>query len=92
METDKIKQFAAIVQEQERKAIITLCGSLNGNETAYLTHIKPKKKYTYVDVGYSGRYIVDGENVYGCKAYGVINRRHFFGTLTEILEHGYCLR
>jgi len=90
--TEQIKQFAALVQEQERQAIIRLCGSTLGNETSFLTHIKPKRKYTYVDVGNSGRYIIEGQNVYGCKAYGVIHRGHFFGTLYDILNRGRVAR
>ena len=93
METqEKIEQFAALVQEQEKQAIIRLCGSLNGNEKAYLTHIKPKKKYVYVDVGNSGRYILEDENVYGCKAYGVIHRGHFYGSLDDILARNSIAR
>ena len=81
----KIEKFAQLVEEQELAALISLCGSSKGNETSYLTHIKPKRKYIYVDVGNSGRYIIEGENVFGCKAYGVIHRGHFFGTLDDIL-------
>jgi hypothetical protein len=88
----KIKQFAALVQEQERQAIIRLCGSLLGNERSYITHIRAKRKYVYVDVENSGRYIIEGENVYGCKAYGVIHRGHFFGTLDDILARGRVAR
>ena len=89
---ERIKLFAELVQEQEKQALIRLCGSTLGNETSYLTHIKPKRKYTYVDVGNSGRYIIEGENVYGCKAYGVIHRGHFFGTLDDILTRGRVAR
>ena len=89
---EKIEHFAAIVQEQERKAIIALCGSLNGNEKSYLTSICPRRKYILVDVGSSGRYLIEGENVYGIKAYGVIHRGHFFGTLDDILARGSVAR
>ena len=89
---EKIKQFAMLVQEQERQAIIRLCGSLRGNESSFITHIKPKRKYTYVNVCHSGRYIIEGENVFGCKAYGVIHRGHFFGSLDDILQRGRVAR
>ena len=44
--------------------------------------IKEGKKYVKVDVGTSGKYMVDREGqIFGIKAYGVIHRGHFFGTL-----------
>ena len=89
---EKIRRFALLVQEQEKQSIIRLCGSLRGNETSYKVHIRPGKKYVKVDVGSSGRYIIDGENVFGCKAYGVIHRGHFFGTLDDILARGSVAR
>ena len=47
---------------------------------------KPKKKYTNIDIGGSGKYMVVNETgeIYGIKAYGVIHRGHFFGTLDTI--------
>lgn len=44
------------------------------------------KKYARVDVGSSGKYMIDmatGE-IYGIKAYGVIHKGHFYGTLDDI--------
>jgi len=84
--TEKIKRFAELVEKQEKDALIRLCGSIVGNETSYLAHIVPKRKYVYVDVGSSGRYIIEGEKVFGCKAYGVIHRGHFYGDLDDILN------
>jgi len=51
------------------------------------TTYKIKKKYTYIDIGRSGKYLIndDGE-IYGIKAYGVINKGHFYGTLDTINE------
>ena len=46
------------------------------------------KKYTRVDVGSSGRYIVinnTGE-IFGIKAYGVIHKGHRYGTLDTIAD------
>jgi hypothetical protein len=45
----------------------------------------PGKKYTKIDVGASGKYMVDSEgNIFGIKAYGVIHRGHQYGTLDTI--------
>lgn len=50
--------------------------------------IVPGKKYTKVDVGSSGKYMVVNETgeIYGIKAYGVIHRGHYYGTLDTIAE------
>jgi hypothetical protein len=51
--------------------------------------IKEKKKYTCVDVGGSGRYMIDNatREIFGVKSYGVINRKHRFGTLDTIYNY-----
>lgn len=44
-----------------------------------------KKKYTYIDIGQSGKYLInDNGEIYGIKAYGVINLRRSYGTLDTI--------
>jgi hypothetical protein len=50
--------------------------------------IKPGRKYTKIDVGSSGKYMVENSTgrIYGIKSYGVINRHHSFGTLDTIDE------
>lgn len=47
------------------------------------------KKYARVDVGSSGKYMIDMETgqIYGVKAYGVIHRGHRFGTLDTIGQY-----
>jgi len=49
---------------------------------------KDGKKYIKIDIGGSGRYMVDQEgNIYGIKAYGVIHKGHHYGTLDTIAEY-----
>ena len=43
-------------------------------------------KYVLIDVGPSGKYLIDGDRIYGIKAYGVPHRSHRFGTLDTINE------
>ena len=83
----KLKQFAEIVGERRKQQIIRLCGSLRGNEQGWIPSIKPGRKYTKVDIGTSGKYMVENETqkIYGIKAYGVIHRGHYFGTLDEFI-------
>jgi hypothetical protein len=51
------------------------------------------KKYTRVDIGprcnMSGRYMVVNETgeIFGIKAYGVIHRGHFYGTLDTVDDY-----
>ena len=44
------------------------------------------KKFARVDIGNSGRYMVDLETgeIFGVKAYGVVHKGHLFGTLDTI--------
>lgn len=47
--------------------------------------VKPGKKYYKVDVGTSGKYMVDHDgNIWGIKGYGVIHHGHHYGTLDTI--------
>lgn len=56
-------------------------------QQAIKTNVKPGTKYTKVDVGSSGKYMIDTEgNIFGIKAYGVIHRGHQYGTLDTISE------
>lgn len=49
---------------------------------------KIKKKYTYIDVGNSGKYLIneDGE-IFGIKKYGVINKGRFYGILDTVDDY-----
>ncbi len=56
-------------------------------EGASAVKVIPGKKYTKVDVGSSGKYMVDTDgNIWGIKAYGVVHRGHKYGTLDTINE------
>jgi len=82
---DKIQQFAVIAQEIAKRRLLALCGSIVGNEQSFLSSIKPGRKYTKVDIGTSGRYMIENETerIYGIRAYGVIHRGRFYGMLDE---------
>jgi len=51
--------------------------------------LKRGRKYINIDYNGSGYYMVDIETrrVYGIKAYGVINRRRAYGSVTEFLAN-----
>ena len=50
--------------------------------------IRPGRKYTKVDVGTSGKFMVENTTgeIFGIKAYGVIHKGHNYGTLDTIDE------
>lgn len=78
LEVDQVAQFRrdhpnAIPDQERRECTVT---------------VKPSRKYTKVDVGTSGKYMVDNDTgeIFGIKAYGVIHRGHRYGTLERTDE------
>ena len=53
--------------------------------------MKPGTKFTKVDVGTSGKFMVENStgNIYGIKGYGVIHKGHFYGTLDTTAEYSW---
>lgn len=82
---DKLSAFARLVQEQQRQRMIRDYGQerIEIHQSACKTLVKVGNKFAKVDVGSSGKFMVDlatGE-IYGIKAYGQVHRGHRFGTL-----------
>lgn len=82
---DKIKKFAERIEVQQIERLKKLdLGCIVNIDNAKVT-IKSGKKYYKVDVGNSGKFMVDAqENIFGIKAYGVINLKKNYGTLDTI--------
>jgi len=61
---------------------------LSVHEPQMVVKIKMGRKYTNVDVGSSGKYMVELATgaIYGIKAYGVIHRGHSYGTLDTVAD------
>ncbi len=81
---EKLQAFANQVQDAYH-AYLLKSGTrpdIIANSTHQVT-IKPGPKYTKIDIGSSGRFMVVNETgqIFGIKAYGVIHRGHFYGTL-----------
>ena len=85
----RLQEFARKVKEAHLARIRREYPSLSSRPefmAAETVKVKPGSKYTKVDVGSSGRFMVvnaTGE-IYGIKAYGVIHRGHFYGTLDNV--------
>jgi len=84
MET-KLKALCdKITKERQERLTKTGLGCQCNLDNA-VAHYKLGKKYVKVDIGSSGRYMIDKDgNIYGIKAYGVIHKGHYFGTLDTI--------
>ena len=85
-----IQEFAGLVQKDQKEKYATEYPKqpIEFWENFYTVKVKPGSKYTKVNVGNSGKYMVvnaTGE-IYGIKAYGVIHKGHYYGTLDTINE------
>ncbi len=91
MDTQKVERFAQILQDQTRAELHRQ--KMDFVADTCITQIHYAKKYTRVDIGpahnMSGRYMIENEtgNIFGIKAYGVIHRGHFYGTLDTIEDY-----
>ena len=95
-----IQEFAALLEEQQRVAFARDYASLYAanlaeteprpptNPLAWKVKVTPGNKYTKVDVGSSGKYMVDNATgaIFGIKAYGCIHKGHSYGTLQTTHE------
>lgn len=87
----KLAAFAALVEKQQRNRFAVEYPGPNLQErsdNSCRTSVKIGKRWARVDVGTSGKYMVDvatGEIV-GIKAYGVPHPGHRYGTLDSIYD------
>ncbi len=82
---EKLKQFAELLEKEQIDKLHKDNLACEANIRNSRVSIKEGKKYAKVDVGSSGKYMVDKEgNIWGIKAYGVIHKGHQYGTLNTI--------
>ena len=86
MDELKLKHFVEVLEAHRLEDIQRSGVDCESNRINCKVYIKPGKKYTKVDVGGSGKYMVvnDTEEIFGIKAYGVIHRGHQYGTLDTV--------
>lgn len=81
----KIEEFANLLEKEQLERLHTQGINYAGHEQSVKVSIKEGNKYFKIDVGTSGKYMIDSEgNIFGIKAYGVIHRGHQYGTLETI--------
>jgi len=84
----KILELAKLIEDQQIETLKRKNLACQANIDNCKTSVKQGKKYTKIDVGGSGKLMIDSEgNIFGIKAYGVIHRGHCYGTLNTI--HNY---
>lgn len=86
---DKLKAFCALVEQQQRtRFTVDYPGPMLAEraDQACSTHYHIGKRWARVDVGTSGRYMVDiaTQEIVGIKGYGVPHLGHRYGTLDTI--------
>jgi hypothetical protein len=85
-----INEFANKVQKETLERLNKDYPNTNHDwEPDSKTKIIVGKKYTKVDVGQSGKFMVvnDTGEIFGIKAYGVIHKGHKYGTLETINDY-----
>ena len=85
---DKLETFAELLEREQIEELHRQGLACQPNVDNCRVRIIPGRKYTRVDVGTSGKYMVmnDTGEIYGIKAYGVIHRGHKYGTLETISD------
>ena len=91
---EKLFALSALIFDETRARMTTEwtphVGTLSDAQKACIDQsskvvVTIKKCYALVDVGDSGRYMVDADgNIFGIKGYGTIHRGHQYGTLDTI--------
>jgi len=88
---DKIERFAQLLENYQIDSLIKSKLDCDCNVLNCKVSIKPRKKYTCVDVGGSGKYMIDNatEEIFGIKGYGTPNKLHRYGTLDTIYNYAW---
>ncbi len=87
----KLQAFCAILEQQQRNRFACDCNGPAIEQRmaqACSTHYHIGKRWARVDVGSSGKYMVDltTQEIVGIKAYGVPHLGHHYGTLDTLAD------
>jgi len=79
---DKLEKFAETINKQKTEIMIRK-GFTYDFSNDVKVHIRPGRKYTKIDVGSSGTFMVDNKEgiIFGIKGYGVVHKGKSYGTL-----------
>ena len=81
---ERLERFRATLEAEQIEGLIRK--GYNPEFHNVRCKVKIGRKYANVDVGDSGKYMVElsTSKIYGIKGYGVIHRGHYYGTLDTI--------
>lgn len=87
--TNKITAFAQLVEKQQIENLIEMGYKPDSDFRNSKTSVVSGRKFTKVNIGSSGRYMVEMEtgNIFGVKGYGQVHRGHFYGTVDTTNEY-----
>lgn len=86
---EKLERFANVLEAEQLQELIRSECDCEANRINRRVTIKPGRRYAKVDVGSSGKYMVDnvtGE-IFGIKAYGQVHKGNRYGTLDTIDQY-----
>ena len=85
----KLETFAALVESDSIQRLRNEHMDAPANIAHSKTRIVPGRTYAKVNIGDSGRYMVEiaTGNIFGVKGYGQVHEGHFYGTLDTINEY-----
>lgn len=86
---EKLQQFGRLLEAEQLSQLIADGCDCAANRANRAVAIKPGIKYTKVNVGTSGKYMVDNTTgeIFGIKGYGQVHKGHQYGTLDTIAEY-----
>ena len=81
---ERIRVLAQKIQEQTKERLMKQYKNLDFDFESKTTII-PGRKYIKIDVGNSGKFMIDNDgNIFGIKGYGIINKKKQYGNLDTI--------
>lgn len=83
---DKVKRLCNKITEEQRQTLKAKKLDCEANLLNAEAKFIDNKKYIYINIGSSGRYMIEKStgDIYGIKAYGVINKLHKYGNLDTV--------
>ena len=86
---EKVNKLAELIQKETFDRYMTSFPNESLATPASRTKVIPGQKYVKVDVGSSGKYMIELSTgiIYGIKGYGVIHKGHSYGTLDTINDY-----
>ena len=89
MKKEKLEKLVEKIKDEQIQQLYADNLACDCNITHCLNvTIKYGRKYIKINIGSSGKYMIDEQgNIFGIKAYGVIHKGHWFGSLDTIDDY-----